>query len=304
MARLHPLALAAACLAGCATGAPSHPVSAEREPYPGSAQALAQAPARPRPAAAAPGGELELSRAELQNLDPRAYAAKFQRPFQCEEAARRVHKHSREKGWGVFRSCVEKGNFTPIKAIMDSFWEEDLRTRPEASMVLLKIVAARGGDVQGDLDALRRRKIPLWHLGAVTEHPDLYKGRMLLVRAEVGEIITEKGKTTLRLVEKGFTPNQRWQAGDQRSVSTSSRYGTSMSWTETKYNFNTMRETGLTALAQLKTPDPFLVPGRDFLFLARFDGVRETDGDFGDNVEATPVISIVTYIEPAAQIVE
>lgn len=303
MSRARLLPLAAAALAACVTVPPPLPPQG-REPYPGSAQAQQQAAAsRQRPAASSATGDVDLSRAEIQSLDPKAYAAKFDRPFLCEEGARRVHKYSKDKGWAVLRSCAEKGNFTPIKPLLDSFWEEDLRTRPDASMVLLRIVAARGGDVQGDLDALRRRKIPLWHLGAATEHPEIYKGRMLMVRAEVGDIIAEKNKVTLKLVEKGFTANQQWSKGTYRSVETGPR-GTYMAWSEKRDNFNTMRETGLTALAQLKTPDPFLVPGRDFLFLARFDGVRETDGDFGDNAETTPVISIITYIEPAAQVVE
>jgi hypothetical protein len=292
--RVSRLPILAALLAGCVT-APPPPPTAEREPFPGSAPAAA----RPRPAPAQ--GDLELNRAELQNLDPKAYAARFDRPFLCEEAARRVLKANKEKGWSVLKACVAKGNFTALKPLSDGTWDEELRTRPDSSTVILQVVAARGGDVQGDLDRLRKRKVPLFDLGAASEHPEVYKGRMLLLRAEVGDVLNDKGKITLRLVEKGFSTKQRWMdttdARTHKGV-----YGTWYS--EKKIGFNEMRETGLQALARLKGSDPFLVPGRDFLFLARFDGVRETDGDFGDNAESTPVVSIVTYIEPASQIVE
>lgn len=298
MRSAHPLLLAA-LLAGCAASPPAPTSSDEREPYPGSVPQARQRPVT-SPAAGSQG-ELELSRAEVQNLDPRIYVEKFQRPFLCEEAARRVQRASREKGWAVLKACVAKGNFTALKPLADGNWDEDLRSRPDASTVLLQVVAARGGDVQGDLDKLRKRKVPLFDLGAASEHPDIYKGRMILVRAEVGDVMSDKGKYTLRLVEKGFSTKQRWM---DTTDSRAHRGVAGTFYAEKKVGFNEMRETGLQALARIKGSDPFLVPGRDFLFLARFDGVRETDGDFGDNAESTPVLSVVTYIEPASQIVE
>jgi hypothetical protein len=46
--------------------------------------------------------------------------------------------------------------------------------------------------------------------------------------------------------------------------------------------------------------DPFLSPGRDFVILARFDGMRTTSGSLDEDDEGPriPVLSIVSYYIP------
>ena len=67
---------------------------------------------------------------------------------------------------------------------------------------------------------------------------------------------------------------------------------------------NSLREEELSgpegqALGRLAQADPFLEPNKDFIFLARFDGVRSNAE--GDEVA---VISIVSYFQPNALLIE
>ena len=53
---------------------------------------------------------------------------------------------------------------------------------------------------------------------------------------------------------------------------------------------NISNDTGREALGRLPKADPFLAPGRDFVILARFDGMRTTSGalDEDDEGRASP----------------
>jgi hypothetical protein len=68
---------------------------------------------------------------------------------------------------------------------------------------------------------------------------------------------------------------------------------------------NISSDTGREALGRLRKPDPFLAPGRDFVILARFDGMRTTSGalDEEDEGPKIPVLSIVSYYIPHPLIV-
>ena len=69
--------------------------------------------------------------------------------------------------------------------------------------------------------------------------------------------------------------------------------------TEPQYD-NISTDTGREALGRLSKPDPFLSPGRDFVILARFDGMRATSGSLDENDDGPriPVLSIVSYFTP------
>jgi hypothetical protein len=69
---------------------------------------------------------------------------------------------------------------------------------------------------------------------------------------------------------------------------------------------NISQETGREALGRLAQPDPFLAPGRDFVILGRFDGMRVTAGtDEEEDADAPqlPVLSIVGYYSPQPLVV-
>lgn len=320
-----------ALLAGCATASPQ----AAKEPFPGTPPARATAAPAPGPAAApaafsaADTGALTApAPAASEVANPRAFAARYPRPDMCEGAARSVQGLSRDKAWEVLRACVDRGDFTLIKRLLDGGWDRELTSKPDAAQLIAKVVAQRGGDVYGDLNRLRQRRIPLFGLGPAVTHPDLYKGRLLLVRAQVERISQDKGKVSARLLEyalsgslKDVPGSARWvrnhregSAGrSSRSASGSTSYSrgfaseTTWGTERTQRTENTPTETGLEAIGKLQAVDPFFEPGRQFVILARFDGVREvpTETEEGEGeAERTAILSLIAYIEPSPVIVE
>ena len=293
--------LLAACLSWLASCAEA-PRVAEKQPFPTAAPAPASNPGAPsQPAASARA----LGAAEVQKLDPKSYAQRFQRPVFCEEAARNLQPLSRDKAWAVLMACVEKGNFTLISQLIAGPWDDDLRRRPDAPLLVAKLVASRGGDVVGDVAKFRSRKVPLFALESAVKQPEVYKGRLLVLRAAISDIRTQQGKTTVRLLEKGFTSYDkayRAQTTGRQTDSHSDFWGDDY---RTKYRFfNEQRETGLEVLGRLAQADPFLEPGKDFVIVGRFDGMRETPGEEERAPESIAVLTVIGYFEPAAAIVE
>lgn len=298
-------------LTACATA----PSAETKEPFP-----EAGAP-RTAPAAAAPAAQAQAP------ADPTARAARIQRADLCEQAARSAQASSRERAWELLRACVDKGNFTPIRRLLDGGWDKDLQTRADAAQLIAKVVAARGGDVYGDLNMLRQKRVPIFGLAPAAGHPDLYHGRLVLLRARVDDVKTEKGRVSVRLAEFALSGQLKDVAGSDRFVtrkkaqsdsqwSRSAISGTARrqwsgesekteGWEKTQRTENTPQETGLQALAKLQTADPFFEPGRQFVILGRFDGVREVPGE-GEEGEAEkmPVLSVILYVEPSPVIVE
>ena len=258
-----------------------------------------------------------------EGFDAKAFAAQFPNPAVCERQARRYLPVSRESAWSALKACVESTPFTQLQALIDRAWAQELRTRPEGASLLAKVVAQRGGSVEGDLRLLHERKLPLFSLASAISQPDTYKGRYILVRAQVGDRRSEGEKSTLWLVEQDLTsvPQEvqfgtahrrestfttTGDVGGQTSLG-SGTVGGSLAQTELSRDSvtipaydNISNETGREALGRLAGQDPFLEPGRDFIILARFDGMRTTSGasDEEDEGPSIPVLSIVSYYTP------
>ncbi|ADO71958.1 hypothetical protein [Stigmatella aurantiaca] len=256
-------------------------------------------------------------------FDAKAFAAQFPNPAVCERQARRYQSVSRESAWSALKACVEGTPFTQLQALIDRAWAPELRTRPEGAALLAKVVAQRGGSVEGDLRLLHERKLPIFSLSSAIAQPDTYKGRYVLVRAQVGDMRSDGEKSTLWLVEHGLgSVSQERQAGttrrrdsaftttgalDGQTTLGSGNVGGSLAQTELSRDTvtipsydNISNETGREALGRLASQDPFLEPGRDFIILARFDGMRTTSGasDEEDEGPRIPVLSIVSYYMP------
>jgi hypothetical protein len=257
-------------------------------------------------------------------VEPKAYATRFTIPAQCEAAARRLLPTSRDDAWAALKSCVEGTHFTLLGAVLGRAWAEELKTRPDAAQLLAQVVAQRGGSVEGDLRLLHARKVPIFGLTAAIAQPEVYKGRYLLLRAQVADVRSEGDKPTVWLVEQGLTS----VAGEQpvgystRKDSVSVRSGAvdgdvgmlgranvggqlSTSEREQRSTMvqrfdNVADETGREALGRLAQADPFFAPGKDFVVLARFDGMRITSGGNEDDEAAPklPVLTIVSYYAP------
>ena len=59
-------------------------------------------------------------------------------------------------------------------------------------------------------------------------------------------------------------------------------------------------ETGREALGRMPQADPFFAPGKDFVVLARYDGLRATSSGEEEDEDAPklPVLTIVSYYAP------
>ncbi len=291
--RMIRMLAALASLAACASAPPP-----QKQPFPTGSD---EGEGSPATAAAEAPPPKTLTAKEVASLDPKAYAAKFPRPIFCEQAARKLQKVSREKAWEVLKACVDKGKFTLVNELTDGGWDEDFKSRPDAALYVAKVCAARGGDVVGDLGKFRQRKVPIFSLEAATRQPDIYKGRLLILRANVQDIRTQGSRATARLIEKGFTSYDKTfrEAGTYAYNS----WGYEKS-TNRKMFFNEQRETGLEALGRLPSADPFLEPGKDFIVLGRFDGMRDTPSDGERESEKLAVLTVMSYFEPNPSLVE
>lgn len=323
--------------AGCAS--PQRPV--EKQPFlsrgPGPATPAAAAvphaavASAPAPAEAAAPAAPAAPEGDLGSVDPGEFAKRYPRADECESAARRVRAVSRDRGWAVLRACIARTKFTLLNQLLGEAWAEELRTRPDAGAVLAKVVALRGGDVTGDLGQLRQHRVPLFAIGTAVGHPELYKNRLVLFRGELRDLRLpgKGGAGSAKLSEfvvggrtyaasrsgpstsaygrgeggydsKGRRATYGEYDGQGRKVSKDVSYGATNVITQ-----NVPVETGLEVIARFTKADPFFEPGRQFIVLGRFEGVRELPNE--DDMSATttvPVISLLAYFEPSAAIVE
>ena len=303
----------ALALMGCGTTQHVHAVEEREAP----AESLDEAP---RAAAASRSAPIPVAHPEA-----RVFGARYATPEQCEAAARELQASSRDQGWSALKSCVERTHFTLMGALLADAWSEDLRTRPDAAQLIAQVVAKRGGSVEGELRILNDRKVPIFGLSAAIAQPDTYKGRYLLLRAQVADVRSEGDQPTVWLVEEGLSSVERDRPvgytthrdsvrshsgslggdvgllgrsnlGGHLSSSVHERRSTSVPTYD-----NISEETGREALGRLARPDPFFAPGKDFVVLARFDGLRVTSsGDDDEDADAPklPVLSIVGYYSP------
>lgn len=313
------LALLGTLATGCGTSSHSHVTWEDRPAAPPAAPRAQALPPLVPPAEPPPSPS-----------DPRAFAARYPAPGACEAAARRLQASSREDAWAALKACVEHTPFTQLSALLGRAWAEDLRVRPEGASLIARVVAQRGGSVEGELRLLSERKVPIFSLASAMSRPDTYKGRYVLLRAQVADQRTDGERPTVWLVEhalesvathrevgiayrsdstsvtSGDLDGRSQLTGDGRlggSFSTSERSGSSAT---VKHYDNVSDETGREALGRLPAADPFLEPRRDYVILARFDGMRLTSSgpvDEEDEGPRLPVLTIVSYHLPQALVV-
>jgi hypothetical protein len=279
---------------------------------------------------------LEASPRPPPAFDARGFAATQLTPLECEKAARQLYESSPDQGWSALVACIERtrwprGEFTHLELLTRGAWDQELQTRPEAPRVIAKVVALRGGDVEGDIPLVQKSRVPLFTLAAALRQPDVYKGRWVLVRGALSEIRQEGSKTaavmretslraTAREVQEGPTRryDSSYKGSGQGEYSSSSRsssgtrtdhkasgsgqYSSSgrSEYSMVKQKFENERvETGRRAVGKLPQADPFLEPEKDFLFLARFDGVNP-----GQDQQPIAMLSIAGYFQPNALLIQ
>ncbi|MBU8894824.1 hypothetical protein DRW03_27160 [Corallococcus sp. H22C18031201] len=256
--------------------------------------------------------------------DPKAFVARFPTPGMCEAAARRLQATSPDEAWAALKACVELTPFTQLSVLLGRPWSDELLVRPDGADLIARVVAQRGGGVDGELRTLSDHKVPIFSLASAVSRPDTYKGRYVLLRAQVADQREEGERPTVWLVEHALesapsnqdlgvsyrVDSDRTTSGDVagRSELTgdghlggalSTRERVSHSASVKRYD-NLSDETGREALGRLAAPDPFLEPRRDYVILARFDGMRLMAGAASDDEEGTgiPVLTIVSYHLP------
>ncbi len=277
-----------------------------------------QVPAAPTPLrAAAPAA-----------FDARGFAQAQSTPAECEESARSMRQTSRDDAWSALRACVERsrwpqGAFTALQTLIGGAWDDDLKQRADAPALVARVVAARGGDVDGDLPLVQRSRVPVFSLRAALDQPELYKGRYILLRGSLADLRAEGGLATALLRESALRsavrefetgPKARTDReetttlngdlrtaayGDFQGRGAVGRSGRTDRATVSRRFENENVITGRQALGRLAQADPFLEPGREFVFLARFDGVRTDDDD-----ATLGLLTVVSYFEPAPLLVQ
>ena len=288
------------------------------------------------PAPQAGPTRLEASPKSPPPFDAKGFAATQLTPLECEKGARQLYELRPDQGWAALVACVDRsrwprGEFTQLELLTRGAWDLELQTRPEAPRLIAKVVALRGGDVEGDIPLVQKSRVPLFTLAAALRQPDVYKGRWVLVRGALSEIKQEGNKAaalmretslraTAREVQDG--PIHRYESSSQAKAqgeySSSGRSSTSgrtdykasgsgqysssgrSEYSSVKQKFENERvETGRRAVGKLPQADPFLEPEKDFLFLARFDGVNP-----GQDQQPVAMLSIAGYFQPNALLIQ
>ncbi|MGC4121341.1 MAG: hypothetical protein QM765_43545 [Myxococcales bacterium] len=237
-------------------------------------------------------------------FDPKTAAIAAGTIANCEADARTIAKtRGRDMGWAVLRECVNRG-FTSIKRITDGFWVDDLLTRKDAAVLLTKIIASRGGDTLNDLTLLNQKRISIFSLAVATEQPKTYMGRLVIARVKV-EGSDEKNGPLMLTASETCIANVQSHVPGRTSLYYSDNYGNRREVVEYYHtrNDNEISETGRNLLLRVQKTDPFLAPGREFVVLARFEGVRDSGIVEGDEGKIA-ILSLVSYFQPSALIIE
>lgn len=268
-----------------------------------------------------PGGErvklVDDSRPDLatqKDFDARAEARRFDHAADCDAEARDIQRRNPTRGWKLLRACVARGDFTDLRALLDGPWDHALRTQPDAAALVAQLIAVRGGDIDTDVGLLHQHKVPVFTLSDAIAQPEVYAGRLLVMRARVADLRKRGNQVTVALHEYAHSSGTVYAAvgpGHQhtRNINHQGRAGGVSAHdhvqTVSRHNRVEQRmvtddsETGLEALGKLPKMDPFLEPDKDFILLVRFDGMRHraaaTDGP-----SSMPEVTVLSYFKPGA----
>jgi len=166
-------------------------------------------------------------------------AARVQAPMRCARAAAAWLPAAPDEAWRALWCCVEAGRFIALRELLGYDWDGLLRTRHDAPILLARVIAERGGDVETDLALLHDHHIPIFSLPQA------------LARGAPGTVVMVRG----RLSPSGLLEETRvasaWR--DNLDVATGRR----------------LLATGADALAD---------PDEPLVLFGRFDGLRAGDG--------------------------
>jgi hypothetical protein len=206
----------------------------------------------------------------------------FTTTAQCEQAAASIYAIDRERGWTMFKTCIEPEPFTDLEVLMQKPWVDEVRKREEGPTLVARVIAQRGADLDRDLRACRRAGLKLHTLRAALAEPELARGRLVLVRGSFRESRRVDGERTIEIEETRPVTDEdllgdgelllKQLRGDVRGRTTLSV------------------QTGLTVLASLGNRSTVFEPTADYIVLMRFEGERDL---MGVSDESTTAIGTV-----------
>lgn len=127
------------------------------------------------------------------------YAARFPTDGDCEAEARRIHEKKAELAVRLIKACIERGDFRRLSAIIDAPWTAQLAADKDAAILAARVVAARAGEIEGDVKACQKVGFGVATLDDVFNEPEKSKGRRIIFRGRADTDLKEKGRE--RLVE-------------------------------------------------------------------------------------------------------
>jgi len=236
-------------------------------------------------------------------FNPKVWVGWQDAAAECEASARAMRETDPADAWQALKACIElgrfnRGPFTQLN-LLTAYWEDELKSRPDAIRLVGRVIANRGGDVDGDISRLQGIRMPVFTLKAALAQPDIYKGRYVIIRGKLTDVKNEARSATAMLDEISMKPSDLMRQGqDTEFIAT--KYNVFKVRQEHFFSENMMNPTGRKALGRLPEADPFLEPDNQFVFVARFDGARQAN----ESEQKVAVLDIIGYYRPAALVVQ
>jgi hypothetical protein len=123
-----------------------------------------------------------VAREDDQDVSPRLPA-----PERCEAVARSHLSTAPDEAWRALWRCVAAGRFTALRPLLEDAWGHELRTRRDAPLLLTRVIAERGGNVEEDLRLLHERRLLLFGLSQAMARPEMFRGALVICRARLSE---------------------------------------------------------------------------------------------------------------------
>ena len=221
--------------------------------------------------------------------DDRDAATRLDGPERCEVGARARLSVAPDDAWRELWRCVASGRFTALRPLLADAWDHELRTRRDAPLLLARVIASRGGNVESDLQLLHARRLALFTLSQALARPDLYRGALVIVRARLSNHgILDETRIVSQSWDVPVSPTERLttQAAAPFASSTQRLY-------TTRRDYNLDVETGTRVMAAIDG-DPFIDADDPLVVLGRFEGLRDADG--------WPLVTVLDHFRPNATI--
>jgi hypothetical protein len=237
-----------------------------------------------------------------RKFDAAAWVAEQRIATECEETAYALRRQAPNRAWLAMKACVELGRFRHGDkfvqiGVLVSHWADELTARPDGPRVVARVIANRGGDVEGDLLRFQDARVPIFNLAAAIAQPALYRGRLVMVHAKVSRINAEgDGAATLNLSEVSFRSVSNFRT---RVAGGGSYFAGDARFTTIDNESNVTYPTGREGLGKIPQADPFMQPQREFVFLAKYEGNRPDDSG-----QQIAILTVLSYDAPTAYMVE